>query len=91
VVGAFFSKKYCDELSKETQDSLTNEEKLNNLRVLYEAAKAQGMPKSLIQDFVRLILTLGPKVNLYDKDIFKSFVKHREFIMGGGSLTNKIT
>ena len=90
MIGAFFSKKYCDELSKETQDSLTNEEKLNNLRVLYEAAKAQGMPKSLIQDFVRLILTLGPKVNLYDKDIFKSFVKHREFIMGGGSLTNKI-
>jgi hypothetical protein len=48
------------------------------------------MPKSLIQDFVRLILVIGPKVNQYDKDIFKSFVKHREFILGGGSLANKI-
>lgn len=90
MVGAFFSKKYCDELSKETQDSLTNEEKLNNLRVLYEAAKTQGMPKSFIQDLIRLILTLGPKVNLYDKDIFMRFVKHIEFRMGGGSLTNKL-
>jgi len=48
------------------------------------------MPKSLIQEFVRLILIIGPKVNKYDKDIFKIFVKHKEFIMGGGSLTNKI-
>lgn len=48
------------------------------------------MPKSLIQSFVKLIITLGPKVNQYDKEIFKSFVKYKEFVMGGGSLTNKI-
>jgi len=40
VVGAHFSKNFCDELSKETQDTLTNEEKLNNLKVLLQAAKA---------------------------------------------------
>ena len=76
VVGAFFSKNYCEELSKETQDTLSNEEKLANLIFLHQAAKTQGMPKSLIHDFVRLILILGPKVNNYDKDIFKSFIKH---------------
>lgn len=48
VVGAFFSKNFCEELSKETQDTLTYEEKLVNLNTLHQAAKTQGMPKSLI-------------------------------------------
>jgi hypothetical protein len=47
VIGAGFEKQFDDELSSEAQEVMTNEEKYANLNKLYEAAKSQGLPKSL--------------------------------------------
>lgn len=47
VVGAKFQKQYVDELSQELQETLTNQEKYDNLQRLYNAAKEEGLPKSL--------------------------------------------
>ena len=57
---------------------MTNEQKLANLKKLYEAAKQQGLPKSLQFSLIEQILKIGPKVNVYDKDLFKQFVAWKE-------------
>lgn len=47
VIGACFSKQFCEELSSENQDLWDNEQKLKNLQKLYDASKSQNMPKSM--------------------------------------------
>jgi hypothetical protein len=54
---------------------------------LYNAAKSEKMPKSLIQTLQTCLLQLGPKVNKYDMTHFKSMLKYQEEKYGGGTMT----
>lgn len=47
VIGACFQKQHEELLSEENQAAMTNEQKLANLKKLYDSAKSQGLPKSL--------------------------------------------
>ena len=47
IIGACFSKQYCLELSQENQEIWTNDEKYQNLLMLYTNSKNDKLPKSL--------------------------------------------
>ena len=90
VVGAKFQKQYVDELSYELQETLTNQEKYDNLGKLYNSAKEDGLPKSLQMQLLCAILKLGPKVNRYDEVEFKKYVNFMHERAGGGNMMTKL-
>jgi hypothetical protein len=55
---------------------------------LYNQAKAQGLPTSLIQQLLYFLIVIGPKANVYNKDLFKSYVAFQESrqTSGGGMM-----
>lgn len=90
VIGCLFSKRRCEQLSKEVIDSMTNAQKYENMISLYRDAKSDGMPKSLQYLFLENALALGPKACVYDLDLFNELVKWKEYKYGGGSTAQKI-
>lgn len=45
---------------------------------VYQAAKKDGMPRSMQMQLLQNVLALGPKASVYDADLFTEFVKWRE-------------
>ena len=74
-IGSYFQKAHSDLLSPENQEIWSSEEKLKNLKRLYELAKAQDQPKKFQQEFLIEILKLGPKVNDYDEKLFTEYLE----------------
>lgn len=91
LVGAWFSKKYCDEMSAENLERFTNQEKYDNLKKLYKASEDSKMPRSMQIQFLCQILSMGPKLNIYDEKLLTVFIKYMESILGGGSTLTKIS
>jgi hypothetical protein len=74
-VQCYFSKIFSNELSKENQDHMDDREKLDNLQVLYKAAKQRKLPKSLISSLLKEILLLTVKLEDYKEDYFKEYLE----------------
>lgn len=65
--GIQFQKRFAEDLSSENIESMTSQEKLENLQRIYSLAKANDMPKKLLLEYLMQILTIGPKVGVFDK------------------------
>jgi len=74
-VKAYFSKTFSYELSQEMQESLSIEEKYENLEKLYNYAKTKNLPKSLVQNLQHEILTTSIKLDKYDVELFKLYIQ----------------
>lgn len=72
------------------QETLTNQEKYDNLCKLYKAARDEGLPNSLQMQLLCAILKLGPKVNHYNQDKFKKYVNFMHERAGGGNMMTKL-
>eukprot|EP00347_Sterkiella_histriomuscorum_P022623 403337784 len=74
-IGAYFQKLFYEELSQENQEVWTHEEKRSNLITLYNYAKSNKLPTSLQQSLLIEILNLGIKLNQYDEQLFRDYIK----------------
>ena len=74
-VQAYFSKVFSEELSAVYQENLSHEEKYQNLNRLYQYAKSRDLPKSLSLNLLHEILTLTIKLDAYNEELFKEYLK----------------
>ena len=72
---SYFSKVFAVELSADMQEHLTIEDKLQNLKTLYQYAKSRKMTKSLIKNLQHEILALTIKLEEYDEELFKEYIE----------------
>jgi len=72
---AFFSKTFSEELSKEYQEFLTQEMKLANLNNLLQFAEGHKVADSLVQNLTHEIMTLTIKLDQFDEETFKKYLK----------------
>ncbi|CDW90653.1 UNKNOWN [Stylonychia lemnae] len=74
-IGSYFQKQFHDELSSENQEAMSNDEKRANLLQLYNYTKSKNMPQSLQSQLLSDALDLGIKLNIYDEDLFRDYLK----------------
>ena len=86
VIVALFKKKYSENIANENIELMTNEEKYNNVKFLYQASKTDSQPQSFQMGLLAILLAWGPKAQTYDYDLFKKFVEYTEVIYGGGGM-----
>jgi len=72
---AFFSKTFSEELSSEYQEFLTQEMKLDNLKNLLEFAEKHEVADSLVQNLLHEIMTLTIKLDQFNEELFKKYLK----------------
>ena len=72
---AFFSKTFSEELSKDYQEFLTQDQKLDNLKNLLDYAEKHKVADSLVQNLLHEIMTLTIKLDQFDEDLFKKYLK----------------
>ena len=72
---AFFSKNFSEELSREYQEFKTQDQKLSNLKNLLEFAEKHKVADSLVQNLQHEILTLTIKLDQFDEELFKKYLK----------------
>lgn len=73
-IGSYFQKQNSELLSTENQEIWSNEQKLENLLKLYKLSESQKHPVDFQLEFLKDILTLGPKINEYNEPLFRELI-----------------
>jgi hypothetical protein len=76
VISAVFKKQFNEELSSEVIESMSLEERYENLIKLVGEAEAKKLPKSLVRFFLAAAFCLGPQVNKYNKENLITLLKY---------------
>ena len=71
----YFKKQFAEELHNEDLDKLSHEEKIESLGRLYSLAKSKNLERDFMYKILFEILSLGPRVGKYDKQLFMEFIK----------------
>mmetsp|Transcript_26448 Transcript_26448/g.36126 ORF Transcript_26448/g.36126 Transcript_26448/m.36126 type:complete len:101 (+) Transcript_26448:597-899(+) len=77
-IGAYFEKQFAEELSKENQESWTDEEKFENLEVLYKHAKSKDMPDEFCLVFLGQILALSAELETFNVEYFEEYIEKKK-------------
>lgn len=67
---------FSEELSRENQATWSDQEKLDNLKRLYEHAETKNLPKNFRLEFLHEILTVGAKIGVFDEKFFRTFMSY---------------
>lgn len=71
----YFSKIFADELSSEYNETLTDQEKLRNLELLYKYAKEKKLNKALRSNLMHEIMQMTVKLGEYRLDLFEEYLE----------------
>jgi hypothetical protein len=78
VISAVFKKQFNEELSSEVIESMSLEEKYENLLKLSTEAELKMLPGSFVRFFLAAAFCLGPQVNKYNKEHLIILLKYNK-------------
>jgi hypothetical protein len=83
-IGQYFKKTFHEELSVANQEDIfTPLEIRDNLKRMLAFAKSKKMPQSLISSLLHELIMNGPKVGIYEEQVFREYMQNTMYDMGG--------